>query len=194
MTWSIPKTVACRAGIIAAILVGTGGFVEADESRAPLRMQLHLLNHAGVPADVLEAARTELTRIYGRAGFELVWDRRGAERPSTRVTVKIVSYLPQPNRAAPYVMGVTVKHSDGRLAYVVFNEVVAFSRAHNVDLSTLLAHVIAHEVGHVLLPTGAHSPTGVMRATWDRSQIRDAQNGDLTFTAEEIHTIRAAAQ
>jgi hypothetical protein len=60
-----------------------------------------------------------------------------------------------------------------------------------VDLSTILAYVIAHELGHLLLPGYGHSPTGVMRADWDNPLARDVVKGSLTFTDAQAARIRA---
>ena len=54
----------------------------------------------------------------------------------------------------------------------------------------MLAHVMAHEVGHLLLPHG-HSATGLMRANWDAADLRRAVYRQLNFTAEQAELIRA---
>jgi hypothetical protein len=55
--------------------------------------------------------------------------------------------------------------------------------------SQLLGHVMAHEMGHLLLPYGAHSIAGLMRPAWDRSQVRAAAEGLLTFTPDQAALI-----
>ena len=77
------------------------------------------------------------------------------------------------------------------IAQVFFRRVEEFARIYRVDLSTMLGHVIAHEVGHLLMPTNAHSPTGLMRGVWDDAQVRDAAGGALTFTDGQAEKIRA---
>ena len=51
-------------------------------------------------------------------------------------------------------------------AQVFFDQVEAHAERHHVEISRLCGFVIAHEIGHLLLPAG-HSERGVMRATWD---------------------------
>jgi hypothetical protein len=55
----------------------------------------------------------------------------------------------------------------------------------------LLAHAVAHEIGHVLLQQDAHSPTGLMRALWDRNDLQAMMAGQLGFTREESERVRA---
>lgn len=54
----------------------------------------------------------------------------------------------------------------------------------------VLAHVMAHEIGHLLLPYG-HSSTGLMRANWDVADLRRAVYRQLKFTPEQAALIRA---
>ena len=35
------------------------------------------------------------------------------------------------------------------------------------NVGYLLGVVVAHEVGHILLPAYSHSPSGIMRANWE---------------------------
>ena len=50
---------------------------------------------------------------------------------------------------------------------------------------------MAHEVGHQLLPTGDHYPTGLMRANFRWKDLRRAEWGKLVFTREQAHDLRA---
>ena len=52
----------------------------------------------------------------------------------------------------------------------------------------ILARIVAHELGHVLLPPKAHSDEGIMRSRW---LLRDLQN-EISFTSQEENQIRAA--
>ena len=54
----------------------------------------------------------------------------------------------------------------------------------------MLACAIAHELGHLLLPTAGHSDLGLMRAWWDRDDFGRAERGQLRFSAEEAALLR----
>ncbi len=62
--------------------------------------------------------------------------------------------------------------------------------ASGVDAAILLAHAMAHEIGHLLLPDG-HSASGLMRADWSADDLHDAVRGELNFTPEQADVIRA---
>jgi hypothetical protein len=171
--------------IVAAMLMVTGvvGAAETPELRT---VRLQLKNEARIPDDVLEDARNEVTRIFVRAGFDVQWVD---EAP--RITVKISPHVLGYSRAASPVMGVARRTADSQIAQVFFRRVEEFARIYRADLSTILGHVMAHEVGHLLMPTMAHSPTGLMRGVWDDAQVRDATGGTLTFTDGQAEKIRA---
>jgi hypothetical protein len=60
----------------------------------------------------------------------------------------------------------------------------------DLDNVIVLAHVMAHEIGHLLLPYG-HSATGLMRANWDAGDLHRAVYRQLKFTPEQAALIRA---
>jgi hypothetical protein len=90
----------------------------------------------------------------------------------------------------------------GRMAYVFYNRVERIARTYltpsrgrakrnsDIDNVIVLAHAMAHEIGHLLLPHG-HSATGLMRADWDGQDLHLAVRGQLRFTAVEAQLIRS---
>jgi hypothetical protein len=49
----------------------------------------------------------------------------------------------------------------------------------------VLGDVIAHELGHLLLGSNAHSSSGIMAAELDREKIKAAGMGRLGFSPEQ---------
>ena len=58
------------------------------------------------------------------------------------------------------------------------------------DTPRLLAHVLAHEIAHVLQQISRHSQTGVMKARWSENEIRSMSRKPLPFAAEDVELIR----
>ena len=48
-----------------------------------------------------------------------------------------------------------------------------------------------HEMGHLLLPYGSHTSSGLMKSGWDRHQAVLAVTGNLIFVPAQAATIRA---
>ena len=165
-------------------LTRTAGAAEAGAVRT---IDLALRNDARVPAEVLAQSQDEVARIFGGAGLLVRWTHT---EPAFLVTIvpQVLGYA----TALSPVMGVARRTSNRSTVQIFFRQVRDFARTYHVDLSTMLAHVIAHEVGHLLLPANAHSATGLMQPEWDKALVRDARLGSLTFTEAQAATIRAS--
>jgi hypothetical protein len=55
--------------------------------------------------------------------------------------------------------------------------------------SVVLAHVLVHEITHILQDVTRHSETGVMKAQWSSDDYRQMHFRPLPFTAEDIEVI-----
>ena len=59
-----------------------------------------------------------------------------------------------------------------------------------ISVPLLLGHVMAHEIGHLLLRSTAHSIEGVMRAGFRRLELKKASQRRLTFTRQQNSAIK----
>lgn len=173
--------------MLIAIVVTAVSIADAAEPEEPATLDLQMRSEVRVPAYVLKKSQDEVTRIFADAGLAVRWTET-----SPRVTVKIVAQVLGYDRKASGVMGVAQRTPNGYVAQIFFRQVQEFAYTYEVDLGTMLGHVIAHEIGHLLMPANAHSPTGVMQPYWDRALVRDASQGTLTFTAAQAARIRAS--
>ena len=53
----------------------------------------------------------------------------------------------------------------------------------------LLAHVLVHEITHILQGHYRHSATGLMKAVWDRQDYWVMERQGLAFTDEDVRLI-----
>jgi len=172
---------------VASVIVTFVRIADAAESGHPRTIDLQMTCDARVPAHVLEQSQDEVTRIFAGAGLAVRWTDT-----APRFTVHIVPQVLGYSRAGSPVMGVAVRNTKGSTAQVFFKQVQDFARVHRADPGTVLGYVIAHEVGHLLLPGQAHSPTGLMQAQWDKALVHNAAGGSLTFTEMQAARIRAS--
>lgn len=56
--------------------------------------------------------------------------------------------------------------------------------------AAVLGHVLAHELGHILLAHDGHTETGLMKARWSIDEQRDMVDHPMHFTSSEADTIR----
>jgi len=78
----------------------------------------------------------------------------------------------------------------GGSLFVFYERVLAFALRHNHPVHTILAYVIAHEIGHILLPKPAHAPFGLMKGEWDDKDLRRI-TASPGFSPEQIAAMRA---
>jgi len=83
--------------------------------------------------------------------------------------------------------------SGGYVADVYFGEIRTLASSKTIDPISLLAYVMAHELGHLLLGPD-HSPNGIMRASWDNRDLDAIRMGLLQFGRAEIARIHKVLQ
>ena len=173
--------------LVMAVLLAVARVADAAEPGQLPAIQLQMDDDADVPAAILKKSQNEVARIFADAGLGVEWTET-----APRFTVRIVTSALAYAGASSPVMGVALRKPSGATAQIFLKQVQDFARTYDVDVSTLLAYVIAHEIGHLLLPRMPHSATGLMKGDWDRALLREAAAGSLTFTDAQIKRILAS--
>ena len=183
------------------LVIGLVGLARpaAADPRPSLRIVLQVPDDDSIRPNIVTRAKAEMSRIYRDAGIDIVWTK---EAPDPQVTLTILSReLTDQLTVVTTALGgaVGTREYRGRRAYVFYNRVERVARTYlntsrrrgtnDTDNVIVLAHAMAHEIGHLLLPYG-HSATGLMRADWDAKDMRLAVHGRLNFTSEQAELIR----
>jgi hypothetical protein len=182
--------------VIAVFL--TSGVLRAVVQCADQAMVIDLINSAGVPARNLEQAKRRASRILITTGTTILWrtnpeDVQGPIAGPARamlnyaVRLKIVSVAPRgvPNRTLAYSLpSVRI----GANITIFYDRVERISQDVEIDTGSMLGLVIAHELGHIILRSTKHSPTGIMKSPWAKSDIQHAaaRLGEFTFSERSI--------
>ena len=157
---------------------------------------VHLDNRTAVPAHDLGAARREVEQIFADAGVAMLWKegrfpKSVADTISKGVATRQVAVMLIDNTDDPLAgaSGCTLGFAAKRpaVAYAYYNRVIEQSLLYPIDARVLLGRVIAHELGHVLLPPNSHSANGIMRGNIDLALEKPDR-----FTQEQARMIRAA--
>ena len=155
--------------------LGFAGTALACEPPRPVTLRVLVLNQAHISLDVLHEAEDDASAIFTTAGVDLVWlDRTTSPHQPFDVTVKIATGMTPamlPREVTDTTLGFAAVNRGaegrrGRLVWVLFDQVETHAERRHVRIGLLSGLVMAHEIGHLLLPAG-HSETGLMRATWD---------------------------
>ena len=156
------------------------------------RVFVHIENLAAVPPETIAGARDELAHVFDTAGIRVDTSAEpDHDRCALQLTVHVV--LLAGDRADRFIRKEHVKrkalaqaNSDARRVYVFTDRIGPAVDRHAVGRGDALGLVIAHELGHVLLPARDHARTGIMQANYNvHLSYR------LKFSAEESAAMRA---
>jgi hypothetical protein len=141
-----------------------------------LRIVLQVPDPASVPGHVVTRAKAEMTRIYRDAGATILWSdaasrtgkpdpptSAGASDPGFALVILSRGSTDQLTVATDALGGATgTPEHRGRRAYVFYDRVERVARTslstgrrrgnYDIDRVIVLAHAMAHEAGHLLLP------------------------------------------
>jgi hypothetical protein len=163
-------------------------------------LAVHLLNQADVPEPIVSDAKIHVSRIFTNAGIDVKWE--GSE--ALDVTVVLAGlhdeHVLDPNNDGRTGTAVGSNGAGSRRAYILtervkeqswslVKEMISTRALYELPMlmnrktmeALLLGHVIAHEVGHLLLPSGAHTAGGIMTPYLRREDLRLAVDGQLRF-------------
>ena len=76
------------------------------------------------------------------------------------------------------------------LATAFGDRIEAMATRTQSDPGRLLGRVIAHEIGHLLVGTSAHSPIGLMRDSWSDDEVQNNRPIDWMLTRTDAKRIR----
>jgi hypothetical protein len=193
--------------ITGILAVGTVLPIHADDRLQPLPLRVFLYNYADTDNATVERARRETNMIFGRVGMEIEWVqcnlsmrnapqqlcsmRRGPANLELRLLPRRMA---DRMRLGSNAAGFALQPLDGVpgvLANVFPDHAADLATNSGLDRGVLLGHLVAHELGHLLLGIGSHSTGGMMAAPWGRRELSWAMKGCLTFSRSEAEKIRS---
>lgn len=191
-------------------LLGLVGTLPAETPKPESKIQVLVLNYAGVSPETLAQAEREAARIYSRTGIETEWldcplaPDQAAQYPAcqlplspTRLALRVLARSAAERYGlSQATLGSALLPEDGDFGVIA--QVCAHCCAELVQGSeklhaAILGHVMAHELGHLLLGIGSHGATGLMHVPWDKKALESIAQGSLLFTSRETETLRRNA-
>jgi hypothetical protein len=125
--------------------------------------------------------------MFASAGVSLDWhdSMRACHGVESAIVIDLAATAPR--GASPMALAQANITDDVHI-------VVFLDRISGIDLrlhSVILAHVLVHEITHIVQDVPRHSETGVMKAQWTREDYKEMRYRALPFTTEDIELIRA---
>jgi hypothetical protein len=171
-------------GAVAVLAAGTGAWA-GDPGRESQPVVTVCINPGANPA-ILYRAQGMAAQLLKQAAVRIEW-RNGEHACAAAGRHIVVSVsLITPGDLHP-----------GALAYALPFErtriVLFYDRVLNTlgpaGVPSLLGHVLAHEIVHILQGVDQHAPGGIMKRRWDARDYAGMQRGGLQFTGDDIALI-----
>jgi hypothetical protein len=174
-----------KAAWALAVCLMAGTMARAGETVTSASVTIRLDDLAGTPETDLTAAKAEMDRIFLAAGVDVKWVGATEMPRPGQLTLILLKHNAQPADARGDIAGEAVRET--ARAYVYCDQIDNMTRHLPADANVILGRVMAHEIGHLLLPRNSHSRVGVMRPHVDFSQVTVT-----TFSSDEARSLRGA--
>ena len=166
---------------VLAVLAAAGAGLSAHQvDRGDLYTVTLCLESAG--SFTLSRASNLVSRMYATIGVQIDWRwPRNCPADAIRVTMQdLTSPIEK-----PHALAYSTPYQGTRI--VVFYDRIQEREPRLVP--TLTAHVIAHEIGHILEGVIRHSASGVMKADWDEDDLSQIAWKPLPFAPIDVSLI-----
>jgi len=187
--------------------LGLAAAVPAQEPGPESRIEILVFNYARVSAETLTQAESRVVTIYRHAGIEMNWvdcpltQEAAAHHPEcllspapARLALRVVAGSMGDQFGLSHdAFGVASFPEDGGfggVALVCAQCAERVAQGSKAMYAALLGHVMAHELGHLLLGTQSHTPRGLMHAAWRANELQRVAQGSLLFTSQESERMR----
>jgi hypothetical protein len=125
--------------------------------------------------------------MFATAGVQLQWcgSRKNCSSWERRIIVTIKQHAP---RHLPATALAAAQAFEGQNLQLYLSRIRATTNSS--QLPRVLAHVLVHEITHLLQRCDHHAASGVMKAQWNDADYAEMNVSTLPFTPADLHLIR----
>jgi hypothetical protein len=173
------------------MLIGMGTLTRAqsEPNAADSTVVVFVPENTNYPCVNLYWAKKVASNMFASAGVHITW--QAGQPESHRSPVIVLSLTSKtPENFPPGIFAYAQVFEGVHIR--IFVDHVAENAHRLAQLGTLLlAHVMVHEITHMLQGVNGHSQEGIMKAIWTQAEIQRMIVSPLSFTPEDIHLIHA---
>lgn len=172
------------------------------EAPETARVTISVYNDAQVAAAVLERAEYQASQVFRHAEIEVHWLNcrvPGVSEEASRACREAVfpehlhlRIVRKSLGLKGEAMGISFQADNGSGCYadLFYEPMERLHQSDGTDIASLLGHVAAHEIGHLLLGANSHSRAGIMHAHWTAEELAIARVGGLVFLEKESRRMK----
>ena len=174
-----------------------------EDAKENAQVTISVYNDAEVPPDVLGQAEQRAEQVFRHAGIEVTWlncripavseEASRACREALFPKHLHLRIVPQSLGLKGDALGIAFQAGDGSGCYadLFYGPMQELHKSDGADIASLLGHVAAHEIGHLLLGKNSHSAAGIMHAHWTADELASENVGGLVFLEKESLRMKA---
>jgi len=189
------------AGMMALAGLGAGAGQAVEETAC--RVTVYLQDEQVANPHVMFRAKAMAAGIFAEIGIRLRWaigepqgERRGkgnagSLRARREIAIRMASHAPK--ELQPGAWGYAFPYARSGVRVTLFSDRILTLAKGGVEAGgILLAHVLAHEIAHMLQGIARHSEAGVMKAQWTEEDTIQMRRKPLSFTSHDADLIHLA--
>ena len=128
-------------------------------------------------------AKTAASKMFAEIGVKIDW-RNPSACPADALRISLS--MSTPATLLPGALAYALPYEGTHI--VVFYDRLQLA-VHPGRLPRLLAHVLVHEITHILQGVNRHSDNGVMKARWESSDLSAMDSKSLGFAEDDVRLI-----
>ena len=170
------------------------------------QIRVRLYDYAGVNPETLRKAKVYARETLSAAGVEVEWADCSSDPASSKsetcrlpittldLQVRIVNrYMAKRVPTSRFCLGYAILGAQfPSIASVFHHRAIDLEEKRLTHRASILAAMIAHEIGHLLLNEHNHSRQGIMRGVWDDGDLRIIAKGRMSFLRKEAERLAAS--
>jgi hypothetical protein len=168
-----------------AAVLGMSAQAKQAEKSTGQRVNVYVKNDS-VSLRVLQIAEALAAQMFLSTGVRIGW-HDGGQLPAGAIAITLASRAPE---FTPGAMAFALPFE--RVHITVFLDRVQHANG-SVPPPVLLAHVLVHEITHILQGSDRHSHSGVMKERWTAQDYEAMARKPLPFAAEDLDLIHRGA-
>jgi hypothetical protein len=189
-----------RGCYLLLLLLALAGDAKSVSAQAAA-LQVQVYDYTGLSPAALHAFIARTQEILTGAGISVEVDAcpRGVSKPCEsrrgsfrQVVIRVFAGAPRNNKQARWQhLGQSIATHDGGTYASVFLSLAEEEAAEtNLPRMLVLSYAAAHEVGHLLLGDQAHTPQGLMKASWETDDFRAMAQNRFHFSPQQTQELK----
>ena len=172
------------AAIVIAIAFLAGASAEG-KAKTGREVTVYFVDNAGVPYIIKTGAQAVADKMFDKIGVSVNWKsgRASSDRQLDRDSIVIEFVDNTPSAFHSEALAYALPY-EGTHVRIFWDRVRTSSWRRE-----LLAHVMVHEMTHILQGVARHSDEGIMKASWSNQEKAAMQTRPLGFTPHDVELI-----